>query len=258
MTDIYKYKLYCEDDVAWVEKWDELIEEDEITCPNDINHTVTSGSVSIVERHIDTGPVMSDGRPLIRSDTRPLDTQTYFTMVGDCPTTGDFGCGNEMRWDFSNDDDLYDSNDLENGPTTASGYKCKRIDLVFTDPVYLKDGTIYFFDAPWGANGSMYITVPAGSYYPNPNGSIPASALGLPGEDMYSYATKDVFYACYVNKHFMYGSCAMGDELNAEGCQVDAVPAGWFLTAMINIPESDTMCKGFISFEMYRHSISTV
>lgn len=253
MTDVYKYKLYCADEALWLEKWDDLLEEDEITCPNNVNHTVTSGSVAIVERHIDTGPVMEDGRPLIRSDTRPLDTQTYFTMAGDNDT---IGRGKELRWDFSNDDDLYDVDDTENGPTVASGFKCKRIDLVFTDPVYLKDGAIYFFDASWGAFGEMCVVVPAGNYYPNPNGSIPAAALGLSGEDMYSYATKDVFYARYCNKHFMYGSCPMGDELNAEGCQVDPVPTGWLLTAMVMVPESDTECKGYASFEMYRHSIS--
>ena len=44
---------------------------------------------------------------------------------------------------------------------------------------------------------------------------------------MYAYASEDVVIQTYVNNHFLYGSCPMGDELNAEGCSVDAVPVGW-------------------------------
>ncbi len=33
-------------------------------------------------------PEMSDGRPIVRADSRPLDFQTYYTMVGDDSTAG--------------------------------------------------------------------------------------------------------------------------------------------------------------------------
>jgi hypothetical protein len=154
--------------------------------------------------------------------------------------------------DFSNSDDLYDPDNTENGPEIPDGYKAKRIDISFTDPVYIKDGTLYFFDAPWGKYCSMYIVVPAGNYYPNSAGSIPASMLGLPGSQMYAYASKDVFYTCYVCTHNMHGDCPMGDELNAEGAAVDSLPVGWYITGIIFTPDDDNTSKGFGSFEMYR------
>jgi len=195
-------------------------------------------------------PIMSDGRPLVRADTRPLDTQTYFTMRGD--TSSGICDGKVMLWDFSNNEDLYDPSDMENGPELPAGYKAKRIDMTFTDSVYIKDGTMYFYDVPWGCFCCMYITVPAGNYYPNSAGSIPAVALGLSGTQMYAYASKDVVYTCYMCNHHMYGSCPMGDELNAEGSAVDGLPIGWYLTGIIFTPTSDNASKGYGSIEMYR------
>jgi len=159
-------------------------------------------------------------------------------------------------WDFGPDSPYT----TVSGPYTCScgssippGYKAQIIDLYFLDPIYLKDGALYFFDAPWGQFCSMSILVPAGGYYPNEHGSIPASALGQPGNGMYSYASHDTMYYRYVNRHHMYGSVPMGDELNAEGAMVNALPKGWFVRAGIVTPISDNVSKGFASFEMYRH-----
>jgi len=226
-----------------------------LTVNDGIYDLTPDKAVIYVTAFKNVGPIMSDGRPLVRADTRPIGTRTFFTMAGDSVLTGEHGAGKEFRWDFSNDDDLYNPDDVTNGPTLVSGVKAKRIDLYFNEPVYLKDGAMYFFDCPWGCYGSMYITVPAGGYYPDEDGSIPASALGLSGNTMYSYAAKDFFYSSYVLKHFMYGDCPMGDELNAEGCQIDPIPSGWLVTGLIVTPESDTSSKGYVSFEMYRESL---
>jgi hypothetical protein len=196
----------------------------------------------------DSAPVMPDGRPLVRADTRPIGTQTYFTCCGDDSTS--IGGGICLRWDFSNDDDEYE------GPEVPSGFKAKQLLLTFKCPVYLKDGSIYFFDAPWGQFMEMDIMVPSGGYYPNPAGAIPAAALGLPGNDMYAQASGNVVYQTYVKQHYCFGSCPMGDELNAEGCAVEALPIGWYLRGLIITPNSDTTSKGFASMEMYRcHSV---
>ena len=199
-------------------------------------------------------PTMEDGRPLVRADTRPMNTSTYFT--GSSDTASGIGDGRALMWDFGPDSEFT----TVSGPYTCScgskvpvGYKAQIIDLYFIDPVYLKDGTLYFFDAPWGNFCSMSIMVPQGGYYPNEHGTIPAAALGLPGVDTYSYAAHDVTYYRYVNRHHMYGSCPMGDELNAEGAMVDALPPGWFVRAGIVTPISDNKSKGFAEFEMYRH-----
>ena len=192
----------------------------------------------------DEAPKMDDGRPVVRADTRPLETQTYFTMGGD--STSIIGDGIQLIWDFSNDDDSYD------GPEVPSGYKAKQILCSFCCPVYLKDGSIYFFNAPWGQYMNMDIIVPHGSYYPHPDGSIPASALGLPGTKTYTQASENVVFQTYVQKHRVYGDCPMGDELNAEGAAVDPLPVGWYLRGLIMTPDSDVLSKGFASMEMYR------
>jgi len=192
-------------------------------------------------------PTMSDGRPIVRADTRPLDTSTYFTMAGD--TTFGIGDGTALMWDFSNDDAMGDCAYYN----TPAGYKTKHIELTFIDPIYLKDGALYFFDAPWGAYCDMQVVVPAGNYYPNPHGSVPAILLGLPGIDLYSYADTDIVYVAYVNRHHMCGSCPMGDELNAEGAAVDAIPVGWKLVGHITTVSGDNTSKGYASFECYRH-----
>jgi hypothetical protein len=194
----------------------------------------------------DAAPRMDDGRPIVRADTRPLHTNTYFTTCGD--GSSGIGDGAEARWNFSNDDDVtYD-------PTIVpSGMKAKQIDMTFNDPIYIKEGTVYFFDAPWESYLTMEIVVASGSYYPNPYGSIPASALGLSGDKMYAHASDgEVIYTRYVNKHFMCGSCPMGDELNTEGCQTDPLPVGWKMRINIITPDTDDTSKGFAEIEVYR------
>jgi hypothetical protein len=237
----------------------------ELTCELYFKCVLTSEEESLLDAVVaaHTGvittetdaPRMADGRPIVRADTRPLGTQTYFTMCGDDIEGEVLGNGKVMKWDFSNDDDLYNPDDFENPRPTVSGMKYKLIDIEFLHNVYMKDGCVYFFDAPWGAWCDMYIVVPSGTYYPNPNGSIPAAALGLSGDQMYAYSTKRVFYATYVQKHQLYTSCPMGDELNAEGATTDPIPPGWTLTAIIANPAGDTNHKGYGEFEVYRTTI---
>ena len=194
----------------------------------------------------DPAPKMPDGRPLVRADTRPLGTMTVFTCIGDDSTS--IGGGVSLRWDFSTDDDLY------TGPEVPSGYKCKQLLLSFHCPIYMKDGSMYFFDAPWGSYVRMSVAIPPGQYYPNPAGQIPASALGLVNDDrMFSNSGSDIVdYQIYVIKHYMYGSCPMGDEFNAEGAAIDALPHGWYIRALVFCPEGNTAFKGFGNIEMYR------
>jgi len=238
--DLYKYRVYCETESVWVETW---AEEPVLVCPNNNGHTVTSGSITITEQNLDMGPQMADGRPLVRADTRPLETETYFTMAGD--TVSGVGDGLPMTWNMDDDDDWEDIGD---------GMTRKIFKLTFNHEIYLKDGAIYFFNAPWGAWVDFYIAVPAGGYYPNQYGSIPASALGQPGDGMWEYAATDVLYQCYVNRHYMHGDCPMGDELNAEGAAINGLPVGWYLMGHIHAPAtaSGTGFKGYASIECYR------
>lgn len=209
----------------------------------------TSTLPTIVASHegnkiIQDVPQTPDGVPIVRADSRPLNTEVYFTMCGDSTGIGD---GPMIAWDFSNNDWEY-----TDPLWVPSGYKAKKITIQFNCPVWMKDGTMYFFDAPWGQSISMFVGIPAGSYYPNTAGTIPASALGLNTGKMYAYTDEDIPYQSYVMRHMMYGSCPMGDELNAEGASLYPIPVGWRICGIITTPESDNTSKGYASLEMYR------
>jgi len=218
---------------------------------NNGNIDLTPGeAVRYVSLHKHLNPLAPDGREIIRADSRPEDTETYFTSTGDSAT--DIGDGESLFWDFSNNDSMYTVISGSNGPGIPSGMKGKVMDLTFLDPIYIKEGTIYFTNAPKGSYASMFVMVPQGGYYPNPAGTIPAVALGLTGNTMYAYAATHVYYTRYVNRQFMDGSCPMGDELNAEGCQINAMPAGWFIRCIVFTDENETTFRGHASLELYR------
>jgi hypothetical protein len=222
----------------------DIVFKDDLTSGEEttLNGVVSSHSGSYDEAD---APVMPDGRPIVRADTRPLDTQTFFTSRGDSATN--IGDGGEMKWDFSDS-----TSNIYTGPEVPEGFKAKEFLLTFLCPVYIKDGAIYFFDAPWGQKVFMQIVVPNGGYYPNPKGMIPAAALGLPGDEMYAQASGNTLYQTYVNNHYIHGDCPMGDELNAEGCAVNPIPPGWYLRGLIMTPEDDVVSKGYASIELYR------
>ncbi len=232
----------------------DYIASDDITCDIWFKETLSGADATalttIVALHDGTileetpAPKMADGRPLVRADTRPLETETYFTCAGDDTGIGD---GVHLEWDFSDS-----TSNMYTGPEVPAGMKAKQLLLAFNCPIYLKDGALYFYDAPWGCYLEMDIIVPNGGYYPNPAGAIPASALGLPGTDMYAQASGNVSYQKYVNRHHIHGSCPMGDEMNAEGAAVNPVPVGWFVRGLIVTHENDNVSKGYGSFEMYR------
>lgn len=191
-------------------------------------------------------PTMTDGRPIVRADSRPFDFQTYYTMAGDDSTAG-IGGGEDIMWDFSNNDNIV------TGDHVPSGMKCKQFLISFLCPVYTKDGAIYFFDAPWGCYVMMDIVIPPGQWYPNPAGSVPASALGLTGTDMYANTGTDyVVWANYVMRYRICGSCPMGDELNAEGSAINPIPIGWCIRGRVYTPSTDTTSKGYAEFELHR------
>lgn len=242
--------------------------ESDLTTLSGIIYTHT-GATSIVRV-----PTMSDGRPIVRSDTRPLGTQTFFTSAGDCPhlcagtcpesggpgRTGTcIGDGKSWMWDFSNNDDTYDWTAVENGPPVPSGMKAKIMHAEFCEEVYIKDGTLYFLDATFGSYLNMYITVPSGQYYPNPSGTIPDYMLGLPNNNRtYAQADGEVFYVAYVSKQYMIGDCPMGDELNAEASSVSSIPAGWYITGLVFTTADNNSFKGHGNLEMYRKSTAVL
>ena len=197
------------------------------------DYTTLSGIVSNHDgiNTPDYAPMMDDGRPIVRSDSRPIGWQTMFTMCGDDQAIGD---GKEIYWDFSNDDDLVTTSGV-----VPDGYKMKQFDVQFCDPVHIKEGTIYFHSAPKKSYLDFSIVCPSGNYYYDRD-SNPQLADG------------DVTVVKYVNHHFFSGSCSMGDELNTESCSENTIPSNYYLRVDIYVPDSDNSSYGYGELELYR------
>jgi hypothetical protein len=192
----------------------------------------------------------SDGRSVVRSDSRPRGFTTNFISKGDTPTT--IGDGKTTQWDFSNSDDIVTDSLTKPIP---NGFKRKRIEIGFSEKIYIKEGTLYFFNSPKGQYMDMYVVCKQGAYYEDPNGSIPSAALGLPAGTMFTQAAQNTPVTHYVKSHFMQGSCPMGDELNTEGASESSLPTasqGYVIWIEITTPDSDTESNGSVEMEIYR------
>lgn len=177
---------------------------------------------------IKKGPITPDGKPMVRSDSRPVGLYTYFTCQGDDVGIGD---GQTMFWDFSNNDTT-----ISGAPV---GYKRKRMIIKSNDPVWLKEGTLYFHGALKGSYADMMVVCPSGNYYYNRDGT-PA------------YAYEDVIVIHYIRKQLFAGDCPMGDELNTEGCSDVPTPTNYVVWCQVTVPESDNSSYGWATLEMYR------
>ena len=84
------------------------VNEENIVINNGNNDLTKLKALELVYNAPDLeGPHMGDGRPIVRSDSRPIGTVTMFTMAGD--TASGIGDGHHLEWDFSNDDNLVSS-----------------------------------------------------------------------------------------------------------------------------------------------------
>lgn len=169
-----------------------------------------------------------DGRLKVRADSLPPGTSTTFSCEGDAP--GEIGGGNNLFWDFSNTD-----NDI----TAPAGFKRKRMIITFNDPIYIKEGTIYYHDKVKGSYVDVYVGCPDGAYYLDRTGA-PQLASGI------------VPLSYYIRHHYIAGTVQMGDELNTEVAQENAVPPGYLLVCEVTVPDTDSTSFGWGSIEMYR------
>ena len=162
-------------------------------------------------------PVDEFGRQIVVSASRPLDCTTYFTMAGDDTLIGN---GKELKWDFSNTDD-----DITEG--VPSGFKRKRIEFSFNELIYLKEGTLYWKEAPFGSYIDIYIV----------------------------NKSPEIKVAHYVNKHFVMDTCAIGDEVNTEQASkgVSTDLKFWLEITVPDITGYENF-KGYSELELYREN----
>jgi hypothetical protein len=111
--------------------------------------------------------------------------------------------------------------------------------MQFIDPIRIKEGTIYFHNAPKGCYIDVWIVAKAGSgYYDNAGNLQPALV--------------DTKYAHYVANHYIQGDCPMGDELNTETAMEDDFPPYYAIWVEITTPNTDSTSNGYASLELFR------
>lgn len=172
-------------------------------------------------------PKDAEGKLFVRAESRPIGKTTYFTMRGDSAT--DIGDGKTLSWDFGTSDDEI---------SAPAGFKRKRLEFQFIDPVNIKEGTIYAFNAPFGAYLDFYVVCPDGEVYLDNNGD-PQTAIG------------DTPVQKFVNHHKINSSFAMGDELNTEAAS-EEIPINYKFWIDITSSSTDITSQGYISLELYR------
>lgn len=174
-------------------------------------------------------PIDPDGRHFTRAESRPLGTITCFTDKGDSATN--IGDGNELYWDFSNDDDLV------NMPS-GSTMKRKRIEFSFLDSVWMKEGALYFHKAKKESYLDFYVVCPENGYYLDNDGELQQAT-----ED-----TPIIHYGIHIH---IQGDCPMGDELNTESCSVE-IKSNYKFWLDITVPNTDDESTGYVTLELYR------
>lgn len=185
-----------------------------------------------------------DGRWIVRADSRRVGYDLYFTGAGDRFDTMEIGGGTQFRFDFNNPTDY--PLVTEGVPT---GYKRIRVDWQFNDSLYLKEGTLFNYNAPMGSYVDLKFVCPAGYPYERKiYGTDVTDNINI------AYATEDTVAAVMVMKYFIEGSVPMGDELNTEACTDTAIPSYMIWRFEITIPEVTGWqdCHGHWSLEIYR------
>jgi len=186
------------------------------------------GKEEIIPQTVHLDSTYYGGKPSIRSESRPDGTSSYFTTRGD--SASGIGDGTRLEWDFSNAD---------NDVSAPSGFKKKQIEAQFADNIWVKEGTVYFYNTPKGATIDFFVVCPAGQYYYDRNGTP-------------QLASEDVVLSHYVVAHPMQDSAPMGDELNTEAATIDAVPPTYKFRIEVTTPDTDTQSNGYAELEVYR------
>jgi hypothetical protein len=186
------------------------------------------------------------GRWIVRSDSRRKNYDTVFIGCGDDIANNKIGGGPEFRFDFSAP---------ESDPRwipAPEGFKRQRIDWRFIDTTYIKEGVVYFFNAPKGSYLDFRFLIPNG--YPffkkhvNPINDEPYWDQDL------TFTTKDTVIGEWVIKHWVEGSCPMGDYLNTEAAHENPSPSFVTYRFEVTAPISTEIEQfhGHFSVELYR------
>jgi len=192
------------------------------------------------------------GRWVVRADSRKNGWDIVFQGSGDNIQTGRIGGGTPFRYDFSAPPEDPRWITQEQNPEIPDGYLCQRIDWTFSDWVYTKEGTLYFYNLPKGSFCNFSLVSP-------PNGIFARKKLdeyqNLITEN-YPAPGIEVTFARWVINYYIEGTVPMGDELNTESAAEKPAYPGLIWRADFCVPDVPNIeeAHGHFTLELYRIS----
>jgi hypothetical protein len=177
------------------------------------------------------------GRWAVRVDSLPPNYDIVFHGAGDDIVNNVIGGGPGFDWDFSTE--------INSCPDAPEGCSCKKVQWQFIDGVYVKEGTLYFTNAPKGAFVDLYLICPPGYYYDmkwlDDNGNISWT---------YAQATVPTKFAHWVSHFFIEGSTPTGIRLATETSSDMLAPPYLIWDLEITAPSNATNLAAFHGFFM--------
>ena len=201
--------------------------------------------IDLIRRVSKSTPTDKLGRWIVRSDSRRTNYDAVFSGCGDDIVNKQIGGGVPFTWDFSAPED--DPKWI----AAPAGYKRQRLDWSFIETTYLKEGSLYFYNAPKGAYLDFKLLIPAG--YPYKKKYIDSEDNPY-WEENYTVVTEETIIGQWVINHWVEGSCPMGDPLNTESAHENPSPTFIIYRCEITAPISENISDfhGHFSLEMYR------
>lgn len=190
------------------------------------------------------------GRWVVRSDSRKTDWDTVFQGAGDNMMTGQIGGGVPFRFDCEADESDPRWRSTEDDPTIPEGYVRQRIDWNFSDWVFIKEGTLYFYNIPKGSTCNMWIVAPPNAFFSRKKLDSRLNMI----KTTYPSGDVEVPFMHWVVQYPIEGTAPMGDELNTESAAENPAYPGLIFRAEFTVPKTENweQAHGHFSLELYR------
>ena len=82
-TNLYKYRIWCETESAWVRTW---AEEQPTACPNNNEHTINENKITVTRKKEIIPPQDRSGKQRVHQTSRKLGTRIMWIGLGDDPS----------------------------------------------------------------------------------------------------------------------------------------------------------------------------
>ncbi len=184
------------------------------------------------------------GRWVVRSDSRKNGWDTIFQGAGDDLATG------SIRFDFEAASEDIRWRSREDDPSIPDGFVRQRINFRFCDWVYIKEGTVYFYNMPKGSFMNFWVIAPPGAFFTRKKLDAHQNLI----ETVYPSGAQEVPFIHWVVNYPIEGSAPMGDELNTESAAENPAYPGLIWRAEFTVPETTNyeQAHGHWSLEIYR------